>query len=174
MTIFLENLQDKIAINDNIKGLLERAADYTFQFEEFNVLSEISILLVNNEIIRNINKEHRNIDKPTDVLSFPMVDMFEGKIKSDVGDFDLDENLLVLGDIVISIEMVESQAKEYGHSFERELAFLVTHGIYHLLGYDHTDKVSEKKMIEKQEMVLLKMRLPKNNTLKNKRNSRLD
>jgi len=161
MTVLIKNRQERIAITDNVKGLLERAVYYSLQLEEFDIPSEISILLVDNEIIRSINGEHRNIDLHTDVLSFPMVDMFEGKIQSDEGDFDLSENSLILGDIVISVEMVISQAKEFEHTFERELAFLATHGIFHLLGYDHIDKSSEKKMIGKQEMVLLKMGLPK-------------
>ena len=154
MTILIENLQSKIAINDNINGLLHRAVEISFQTEDFKIPSEVSILLVDNEGIREINKEHRNIDNPTDVLSFPMVDMTDGKINSNDGDYDLDENLLLLGDIVISLEMTKSQAAEYKHSFERELAFLATHGIFHLLGYDHVSEDDEKRMLEKQEMVL--------------------
>lgn len=159
MTILIENLQSKIAINDNINGLLHRAVEISFLNEEFLVPSEVSILLVDNEGIKEINKEHRNIDNPTDVLSFPMVDMTDGKINSNEGDYDMDENLLLLGDIVISLEMARSQASEYGHSFERELAFLTTHGIFHLLGYDHINDLEEKRMIQKQENVLDQMGL---------------
>jgi probable rRNA maturation factor len=154
MTILIENLQNKIAVDDNINGLIHRAVETSFQTEDFKIPSEVSILLADNEEIREINKEHRNIDKPTDVLSFPMVDMTNGEINSNEGDYDLDENLLLLGDVVISLEMAKSQAQVYGHSFERELAFLVTHGVFHLLGYDHESEDDEKRMMEKQEAVL--------------------
>lgn len=154
MTILIENLQNKIAINDNINGLLHRAVEISFRIEKFEIPSEVSILLVDNEGIREINNEHRNIDSVTDVLSFPIVDMTEGKINSNAGDYDMDENLLLLGDIVISLEMAKNQAIEYGHSFERELAFLATHGLFHLLGYDHIKEEEEKRMVEKQETVL--------------------
>jgi len=157
MTILIENLQDKVAISETLEELIKRTVDYCLQFEKFDVPSEISILLVDNKRIRSLNKEFRNIDLATDVLSFPMVDICEGKIQSDEGDFDLDEELLVLGDVVVSVEMAESQANEYLHSFEREITFLITHGIYHLLGYDHVDKSSETIMIGKQEKVLMEL-----------------
>lgn len=154
MPILIENEQNKVAINDNLNGLIHRAIEFSLRLEEFSMPVEISVLLVDNEAIREINKEHRKVDRATDVLSFPMVEMAEGKILSDEGDFDMDENLLVLGDIVVSMEKTAEQAEEYGHSFERELAFLVTHGMFHLLGYDHEAPEEEKKMLEKQEEVL--------------------
>ncbi len=154
MPILIENEQNKVAINDNLNGLIHRAIEFSLRLEEFSMPAEISVLLVDNEAIREINKEHRRVDRATDVLSFPMVEMAEGKILSDEGDFDMDENLLVLGDIVVSMEKTVEQAEEYGHSFERELAFLVTHGMFHLLGYDHEAPEEEKKMLEKQEEVL--------------------
>lgn len=154
MTIFIENLQNKIAITDNIDGLLKRAVEFSFALEKFTLPSEISFLLVDNGYIQEINKEHRGIDRPTDVLSFPMLEIKNGKIDIDIGDYNMDENNLLLGDIVISMERVKTQAEEYGHSFDRELAFLATHGIFHLLGYDHMDEQTEKVMMEKQEEVL--------------------
>jgi len=159
MKVLIENLQSKTAVTDNIKGLLNRVAEMSLEMEGFKTPSEISFLLVDDERIREINKDYRGIDKATDVLSFPIVDMCEGKILSDEGDIDPDENLLILGDIVISLETVIVQAEKYGHSFERELAFLATHGMFHLLGYDHQDESSEKLMLEKQEQVLALMSL---------------
>ncbi|MCR4435594.1 MAG: rRNA maturation RNase YbeY [Clostridiales bacterium] len=159
MKIVIENMQDKIEFEEDMKELLLRAVHASFKEEGFNVPSEVSIMLVDNERIREINREQRGIDSPTDVLSFPMVFFAEGEIDAQEGDFDLDENLLLLGDIVISLEMAKKQAEEYGHSFERELAFLTTHGIFHLLGYDHENEEDEETMMGKQEAVLDKMGL---------------
>lgn len=119
-------------------------------FETENLISKklyISITLTTPEEIRKINSEYRNIDKETDVLSFPM---FE---KSEIANIS-GENQDVLGDIVISVQRVEKQAKEYGHSFERELAYMVVHGFYHLLGYDHENENDKKQMRAHEEKVL--------------------
>ncbi|MCX8130265.1 MAG: rRNA maturation RNase YbeY [Clostridia bacterium] len=154
MEIIIENLQEKHEIADRTYEIIKNAVAMSLDAEGFRIPSEVSIMLVDDNRIREINAEQRNIDKSTDVLSFPMVNMTEGRIISHEGDFDLDENLLLLGDIVISIDTTIRQAEEYGHSFERELAFLVTHGIFHLLGYDHEDNGQEQRMISKQESVL--------------------
>lgn len=159
MGVFIENMQSKIPVTDNINTILNRSAELSLLLVNFPYPSEISILLVDNEEIEEINSEQRKINKPTDVLSFPLVDIMEGKINSLEGDFDMDENLLLLGDIVISMEKAAEQAEDYGHSFERELAFLATHGMFHLLGYDHEDEEQEKRMMEKQEAVLELMAL---------------
>lgn len=159
MPVIIENLQNKIEIAKEVMDLILKTVEKSLQTEGFEIPSEVSILLVDDARIKEINKEQRNIDKPTDVLSFPIVDMFEGKIISDEGDFDLEEEVLLLGDIVVSIETAARQAEEYGHSFERELAFLVTHGVFHLLGYDHPDSIQEKRMMDKQEEVLVQLGL---------------
>ncbi|HHV97780.1 MAG TPA: rRNA maturation RNase YbeY [Clostridiaceae bacterium] len=159
MLIFLENVQDKIELTEEIEKLIKIAIELSLEKENFKIHSEISVTLMDDEGIRKVNKEYRNIDSPTDVLSFPLVEMHEGKIISNVGDYDLDEGAIILGDILISLERVQKQANEYQHSFERELAFLVTHGVYHLLGYDHQDEESEKLMIGKQKEVLKEMGL---------------
>ena len=110
----------------------------------------INIVLTNPKQIKQINKETRNIDQETDVLSFPMFEQNEileiKNNKNDVVD--------VLGDIVISIEQVKKQATEYGHSFERELSYMVVHGFYHLLGFDHMNDLDKAKMREKEEELL--------------------
>jgi len=159
MLIFLENEQNKFELTEEIENLIKKAIELSLIKENFNIHSEISVTLMDDEGIRKVNKEYRNIDAPTDVLSFPLVEMHEGKIISNIGDYDLDEDAIILGDILISLEMVQKQANEYQHSFERELAFLVTHGVYHLLGYDHQDEESEKLMIGKQKEVLKEMGL---------------
>lgn len=111
----------------------------------------ISIILTNPENIRKINKEYRNIDKETDVLSFPMFEKEEIEILKKNKEHIVQD---VLGDIIISIERVHEQAQEYGHSFERELAYMIVHGFYHLMGYDHIKEKDKEKMRPKEEKVL--------------------
>ncbi|HHV29680.1 rRNA maturation RNase YbeY [Acetivibrio mesophilus] len=154
MEIFIENIQDKIEVSDEILELMEKAVKTCLEHEKFEHPYEISIILMDNEKIREVNTEQRNIDKPTDVLSFPIVDMYEGVVKSSQGDFDMDEGRIILGDILISLEKAKEQSIEYGHSFERELIFLLTHGVFHLLGYDHDRAEREKKMFDKQDTIL--------------------
>lgn len=157
MKIIIENMQELIDIDENLSELIRKAAVCCLENENFEVESEISFFLADDGKIREMNRDYRQMDKATDVLSFPMVDIDEGKILSSTGDYDMDEGLLLLGDIVISLETAKRQAIEYGHSFERELAFLSVHGVYHLLGYDHQDILQERKMLDKQEQVLAKI-----------------
>lgn len=107
----------------------------------------VNIILTNAKNIREINKKYRNIDESTDVLSFPMFEKDEIK-RISIGIKE------VLGDIVISIERVIEQAKEYGHSFERELAYMVVHGFYHIMGEDHLEEKDKQQMREKEEKIL--------------------
>jgi len=157
--IIVENIQDKYEFTDELNKLLKVAIEGSLELEGFEIPSEVSVLLVDDQNIREINKEQRNIDKSTDVLSFPMTSMVNGVMEEDTGDYDMDEDLLLLGDIVISMETTIRQANDYGHSFEREFAFLTTHGMFHLLGYDHMDSEEEKNMMGKQEEVLRKIGL---------------
>lgn len=114
----------------------------------------VSITLTNPENIRKLNCEYRNIDKSTDVLSFPMFEKAE--IDDMVKNEDWDYND-ILGDMVISIEQVEIQAVEYGHSFERELSYMVVHSFYHLMGYDHIKEEDKNIMRPKEEFVLRRL-----------------
>lgn len=112
----------------------------------------INVVLTNPENIRKINKEQRNIDKETDVLSFPMFEKEEIE--------NIPNNMLdILGDIVISVKKVQAQAKEYEHSFERELSYMVVHGFYHLMGYDHMEEKDKVQMREKEENILNKLKI---------------
>ena len=113
----------------------------------------VSVTLTTPDTIRKLNAEYRQIDKETDVLSFPMYEKDEVK---DLKNLDHEE---VLGDIVISIDRVKEQAEEYGHSFERELAYMVVHGFYHLMGEDHIEEDDKKRMREKEEKVLTKLNI---------------
>ena len=138
--------------NKRYNGIIEKVIKACF--EEENLLNSklyISITLTNPDNIQKINKQYRNIDKPTDVLSFPMFEKEELDLKIKNNDFKHED---VLGDIVISIEQVEKQAQEYGHTFEREFAYMLVHGFYHLMGYDHIKEEDKQKMRPKEEKVL--------------------
>ena len=155
MTIIsIENLQSGTQIPEELEGLIRHAVEACLSEASLLQSSEVNILLVDDDRIHEINREYRNVDRATDVLSFPIVEMEEGKVLSSVGDTDPDSDALILGDIVISIDTALRQAEEYGHSFRRELAFLVTHGVLHLLGYDHETGEQETLMREKQEAAL--------------------
>ncbi len=146
--IVYKDVEENKEYDEVIKKVLTKC------FEEENLLDSklyITVTLTTPENIRKINKEYRNIDRATDVLSFPMFekDELEEKIKNN--DFEHED---VLGDLVISIERVKEQAKEYGHSFERELSYMLVHGFYHLMGYDHIKEEDKKKMRPKEEKIL--------------------
>lgn len=117
----------------------------------------ISVTLTNPNIIRKYNNEYRGIDKETDVLSFPM---FE---KNEIDEIVKNKNKQVteetIGDIIISVERVRKQAIEYGHSFERELSYMLVHGFYHLMGYDHIEEEDKKKMRPKEEKILNELKI---------------
>lgn len=124
--------------------VLEPLLTYALEVENVDNL-EFNVIIINNEEIHKINKEYRGIDRPTDVISFALEDYKDIKYENDCR---------VLGDIYISIDKVKEQAKEYGHSEKRELAFLAVHGLLHLLGYDHMEKEDEKVMFSRQELIL--------------------
>ena len=157
--VFIENEQMHVDITEEYGTILKNTALACMEQENIAVACEVNILLTDDAAIRQINAQFRNIDAPTDVLSFPMANISKGKVIDYGTDSDPDEGLLVIGDIVISTETALRQSQQYGHSFERELAFLAAHGMYHLLGYDHEDEQDEKEMMEKQEAVLSKLGL---------------
>lgn len=138
--------------NKNYEETIYKVVKQCFQTEHLeNSKLYISITLTTPDNIRRINREYRKIDKPTDVLSFPMFEKHEIDQKIQKQDFEFED---VLGDIIISIEQVKLQALEYGHSFERELAYMVVHGFYHLMGYDHMVEEDKVIMRQKEENVL--------------------
>lgn len=130
--------------------LIENIIKKGFMEEEIDRESEVSVTIVDNKKIQEINREYRGKDAPTDVISFALTEQGEDELEI-IDDEDIP---LILGDIIISVDKVEEQAKEYGHSFERELAFLTIHGFLHLLGYDHMTEEEEKEMFSKQEEIL--------------------
>ena len=133
---------------ETVQNVLQQAADLL----ELGPEVEISVLLVDNETIRSLNRDYRNKDAATDVLSFPMEEAMDGEPEPAVIGGPTDR---LLGDLVISVEMAVAQAAEYGHSVERELAFLSVHGLLHLLGYDHEPDVEAEAAMQAEEKRIL-------------------
>ena len=141
-------------ITYKLKRLVRRAVCESLEYEGFYNDAEVSVTFTDNEGIRALNAEYRGIDKETDVLSFPLTD-FEGGEEPPA-----DEAAISLGDIVVSLEKARTQAKEFGHSFQREVAFLCVHSMLHLLGYDHVDSdEDDAEMRRRQSEILVKMGL---------------
>lgn len=129
--------------------LVERLLIYASEQENIDQNAEVSVTIVTNEDIHQINKEYRGIDRPTDVISFALEESNDGEPEI------FGEGIpRVLGDIIISIDKAKEQAIEYGHTLEREIGFLLVHGFLHLLGYDHMDEKEEKKMFSRQNEIL--------------------
>lgn len=135
--------------------LVEKVLQFVAQKEGVSDDAELSVSFVTNEEIQEINRTYRNKDAVTDVISFAMQEQGHGEIAI-VGD-----ETLLLGDIIISVDRAQEQAADYGHSFDRELAFLATHGLLHLLGYDHMTEQQEKEMFTKQDSYLSEFGLPR-------------
>lgn len=149
----MENVEIKyieVKENKEYETIIKNVVDKCFEIEKLKNLY-VSITLTTPQYIRKINNKYRNIDKSTDVLSFPMFEKYE---INQVCNLKFDGINEVLGDIIISIEQVENQAKDYGHSFERELAYMVVHGFYHIMGYDHIEEEDKIEMRKKEETVL--------------------
>lgn len=146
MKIYFENEQDKLALTYKLKMLVRAAIEQTLDYEQYGNPCEISVTFTDNEGIRELNRKFRGIDRATDVLSFPLFD-YEGESEEP----PVNEFKGMLGDIVLSLERAREQAEEYGHSFEREVAFLTVHSMLHLLGYDHeTGEEDELDMRRRQ------------------------
>ena len=153
MNGFIEINYNGIEQKKEYNEILEKVAITYFKEEGLDITDlYLSVTLSNEEYIHKINKEYRNIDRSTDVLSFPMFEKNDiPREKNGIPD--------VLGDIIICIPIVEKQAEEYGHSFERELAYMLVHGFYHLMGYDHMQEDDKKEMRKKEENILSKLNI---------------
>ena len=138
--------------NKKYDEIISKVLEKCFEVENIpNDKLMVSIILTDSENIREYNRQYRNIDKETDVLSFPMFEKIE--IDEMIKDQKF-EYMDVLGDMIISVEQVKKQAEEFGHSFERELSYMVVHSFYHLMGYDHIKDEDKKVMRPKEEYVL--------------------
>jgi probable rRNA maturation factor len=145
-SVLIKNNQKKVVTTPPLRRLVKAAVGATLDFEDFTADSEVSVTFTDNEKIHVLNREYRDVDRPTDVLSFPL---YEGE--------ELGQAFgpVVLGDIVLSLEKAKAQAEEYGHSFEREVAFLTVHSTLHLLGYDHeTSEEDETDMFRRQNAIM--------------------
>lgn len=146
LKIYFENLQHKIAVGYQLKILMRRAVEATLAYEDICNDVEVSITFSDDKSIHSLNLEYRGIDRPTDVLSFPLEeDIKNSRVRGPI----------MLGDIVISLERAVAQAEEYGHSFQRETAFLCIHSMLHLLGYDHElGEVEDADMRRRQREII--------------------
>ncbi len=157
MTIYIENESD-IKLNIPYRKIIEDTINLSLDFEKVPYECEISVTIVDDERIHEINKEFREIDRSTDVLSFPLNEFEKAadwqNFDEDKASFNYDTGELMLGDIILSAEHIIKQANEYGHTRKRELAFLVIHSILHLLGYDHMTKEDEEEMFSRQRQIL--------------------
>ena len=158
MQLYLENETD-ISFDFDTEEIAKAVIDKVLEVEDCPFDTEVNLLITDNEGIRQYNASMRDIDKPTDVLSFPGL-FFEESSVFDIPEDEMtdyanpESGKIILGDIIISAEKVISQAKEYGHSIKREFAFLVAHSMYHLCGYDHMTEEEAKVMEKKQEEIL--------------------
>ena len=135
-----------------VSAIIRRCIDATLQAEGVDVDCEVNVLVTNDRGIHAINKASRNIDKPTDVLSFPMFQLEAGNPPEDWEEYlDPETDLCPLGDMCISLERATAQAKEFGHPTRREIGYLTIHSMLHLLGYDHLDEGSQKKQMRQRE-----------------------
>ena len=156
--VIITNDQKEIKIPTGVRMLIRRCCNAVLVNEHFEGSAEISVRFVDDEIIHELNREYRHVDRSTDVLSFPLGE-------NGVYDINHDTGAKVLGDIVISIQHAVKQAELYGHSLQREIAFLTVHSMLHLLGYDHEAEGLERvRMREKEEAVLTQLGLKRNDS----------
>ncbi len=153
--VYITNKQNVVKVPSGLRILIRRSCHAVLEFEKFEESAEISVTFVDNEQIAELNAQYRNKPQPTDVLSFPLGE-------NNVYDRNPETGAVLLGDIVISLERAVEQAKLYGHSLQREVAFLTVHSMFHLLGYDHEGGGLEAvRMREKEEAALIQLGLPR-------------
>ena len=142
------------AANDANCALIRRTIRTALAAEGLTAPCEVDVLLTDDDGIHQINRDMRQVDRPTDVLSFPALELAEGQLP-DEEDADVATGFVPLGDMAISLERVKAQAKEYGHSNRRELAYLAVHSVLHLLGYDHMDEGQQKAQMRAREEAIM-------------------
>lgn len=152
MSVLVSNLQEEVAVDDSLVDFLTLAVQAVLKDEGYGEEAEVSLVFVDDARIQGLNEQYRGVDSPTDVLSFAML---EGE--SVPGE----EEEVILGDVVISLQTAGRQAREFGHSFRREAAYLTVHGVLHLLGYDHQGEEDRQSMRQKEEEILTHLSLPR-------------
>lgn len=161
MTSYVEN-ETEVGMPFDMKEILDRIMDAAMEMECCPYETTVNLLVTDNAGIREYNKNYRNLDQETDVLSFPNIPFdkagdFAGVETDEADYFDPDSGELILGDIILSVDRILSQAQEYGHSVLREFAFLTAHSMFHLCGYDHMEEQEAAVMEQKQEEVLTRL-----------------
>ena len=151
--VIISNSQKEVKIPTGLRMLVRRCCNAVLRMENFQGAAEVSVTFANNEQIHELNKMHRNVDAPTDVLFF----FFKQKTAYDI---DPATNAKILGDIVISMEKAVEQAERFGHTLQREVGYLTAHSMLHLLGYDHEEPLEKVHMREKEELVMTQLGLP--------------
>ena len=151
--VIITNNQKAVKIPTGLRMLIRRCCNAVLQSENFEGSAEISVTFVDNEEIRKLNSKYRNKDTATDVLSFPMGE-------NGVYDINMETGAKILGDVVLSMEKAIEQANAYGHSLQREVAYLTAHSVLHLLGYDHIESMDRVRMREKEELIMTELGLP--------------
>ncbi|MBQ1349321.1 MAG: rRNA maturation RNase YbeY [Ruminococcus sp.] len=151
--VIITNKQKTVKIPTGIRMLVRRCCNAVLKLEKFEGPAEISVTFTDNAGIRELNRQYRDKDIDTDVLSFPMGE-------NGVYDVDMETGAKILGDVVISMEKARDQAERFGHSFQREVGYLTAHSVLHLLGYDHIDNLEKVRMREKEELVMEQLGLP--------------
>ena len=157
MTYFLEFTRSRANLGyPQTKRVVWRAIAAALAAENVLEPAAVDVLLTDDETIHAINREHRGVDRPTDVLSFPMNELAPGRFEPDACEYDYERACLLLGDMVISMERCAQQAAEFGHSFEHEVMYLAVHSTLHLLGYDHEDEGPMKRRMREREKEIMR------------------
>ena len=149
MSLLIDFIDETESLNISETKLVKNILHFAAEKEEIEENSEVSVTFVTNERIQEINRDYRNKDQPTDVISFALEELGEDEVEIVGGEIPR-----VLGDIIISVDRAKEQAEDYNHSFSRELGFLALHGFLHLLGYDHIEQEEEREMFQRQKDIL--------------------
>jgi probable rRNA maturation factor len=151
MEILIDNRTEEYILDDTTEKFIEKIAEITLEHLGKGKNYEISVSFVTNDEIKKLNRDYRNNDSVTDVLSFPMEEEFE-----------LDMENILLGDVVISVDKIKEQSIEYGHTFERELSYLFVHSLLHLFGFDHIEEKKKEVMRKEEKLIMEKLQIYKN------------
>ena len=136
-------------------GLIKKAVNMALEAEKIDVPCVVSVMLTDDEGIHTVNKEFRDVDRSTDVLSFPLNELTPGEFDPELCERDMDSGAVMLGDMMISLEHCEAQGQEFGHGFAREIQYLTVHSVLHLLGYDHVDEGEMKRQMREREKAIM-------------------
>ncbi len=141
--------------HNNSAALIKKAVNMALDAEGVNVPCAVSVVLTDDEGIHRINREYRGVDRPTDVLSFPMNELVPGGFDADICEKDMDTGAIMLGDMMLSVPRCQAQGEEFGHGYDREIMYLTVHSVLHLLGYDHVDEGEMKKQMRAREKAIM-------------------